>query len=169
MECRFISKGKTAFKIHVPKPEGGVVHRSVGFIRKGKNKAKREAIKLRNDLGRQLWKKFWPRVLRDKSLLLRVKHLTTQPMFVSIPRKRNKYGHVINYHDVYRVNWMDENGVKRYAIRSIRRHGKTAAYLITKRILFDGIHRYLDLLLFMEIITRADLRQVNTYLKDIKQ
>ena len=45
---RFISKGKTAFKIHIHTPDDTVLHRSVGFVRIGEKKGLKKAIKLRN-------------------------------------------------------------------------------------------------------------------------
>lgn len=59
---RFISKGKTAFKIHIHTPEDTVLHRSVGFVRIGEEKGLKKAIKLRNELGQQMWGKFWRRL-----------------------------------------------------------------------------------------------------------
>ena len=163
---RFISKGKTAFKITLPTPEGTRINRSIGFVRKGESKAIKEAIKLRNELGREHWGKFWPRVLRDEKLLHRISKMSFQPRLATIQYEVNANKFEV---EVYYVNWMDENGVKRYASRATKKHGRAAAYLIAKRIMYDGMKRYLDILLYMEIITRADLRQVNTYLKDIKQ
>ena len=166
MVYRFISKGKTAFKISLPTPEGKRINRSIGFVRKGESKAIKEAIKLRNELGRDHWKKFWPRVLRDEKLLHRISKMNVQPRLTTI--KYNVNGNEFKK-EVYCVQWMDENGVQCYASRATKKHGRAAAYLIAKRIMYDGMERYLDILLYMEIITRADLRQVNTYLKDIKQ
>ncbi|WP_431786935.1 hypothetical protein [Vibrio harveyi] len=166
MKLRFISTSKNSFKIHVPTPEGGMIHRSVGFIRKGKIKARAEAIGIRNQIGRQHWKKFWTRVLHDEKLLLRISKMTIQPRLIQV---QDTYNGKPFMKEMYCANWMDENGVKHFVSRGTKGRGRAAAYLITKRIMFDGIRRYHDILLFMEIITRADLRQVNTYLKDIKQ
>lgn len=52
---RFISKAKTAYKIHIHTPDDKVLHRSVGYIRIGERKGLKKAIKLRNELGREMW------------------------------------------------------------------------------------------------------------------
>ncbi|WP_045406707.1 hypothetical protein [Vibrio jasicida] len=164
---RFISEGRTAFKVHVPKPEGGVVHRSVGFVRKGKQQARKEAIALRNQIGREQWQQFWTRVLRDETLLLRLR-INPQPKKVTLPHGDYADGKPQYYGEYYCTTWMDDCGVKHFRKLSINRHGAVAAYLRCKRMLYDGIKQHLDILLYMERISRADLRQVNTYLKDIK-
>lgn len=71
---RFISKGKTAYKIHIHAPDDKVVHRSVGFIRIGEKKALEKAIQLRNELGKEMWGKFWNRLLKEPYLMTRLPH-----------------------------------------------------------------------------------------------
>ena len=81
---RFISKGQTAFKIHIHTPEDTVLHRSVGFVRMGEDKALKKTIKLRDELGRKLWGKFWPKVLREPYLMTRLPH-SLEPKIVFKP------------------------------------------------------------------------------------
>lgn len=45
---RFITKKKTCYAVSVPKPEGGYIRRSVGFVRIGEKKGLRKATKIRN-------------------------------------------------------------------------------------------------------------------------
>ena len=71
---RFISKGKTAFKIHIHTPDDKVLHRSVGFVRIGEEKALKKALNLRNELGCEMWGKFWNRILKDPYLMTRLPH-----------------------------------------------------------------------------------------------
>ncbi|WP_146107126.1 hypothetical protein [Vibrio diabolicus] len=52
---RFITKKKTCYAVSVPKPEGGYIRRSVGFVRIGEKKGLRKATKIRNQIGKELW------------------------------------------------------------------------------------------------------------------
>ncbi|MDG3034199.1 Fe3+-citrate ABC transporter substrate-binding protein [Vibrio parahaemolyticus] len=141
---RFISESKTAFKIHIPKPEGGVLHRSVGFVRIGKKKGLRKAIKKRDIEGSKLWEKHWKRVLNNESLITRLPH-NLEPTITPNGRW-------------YVAMWSDENGVRHCRKRSIDEHGKLAAYVACKKEMLKGCKGYIDILLFMGRLNTIDLK-----------
>ncbi|EMY6611263.1 hypothetical protein [Vibrio harveyi] len=142
---RFISKGKTAFKISMPRPEGGYRYKSIGFKRIGEQKAIRKAITERNKLGKAEWGKFWHKVVSDWTLLARLprslepleriasdrKSLTLE--FVANWTERDRYGHPLKKS-------------RRY---SCEKHGKLAAYTMAKKALIDANQSNMDLLVFM--------------------
>lgn len=82
---RFISKAKTAYKIHIHTPDDKVLHRSVGFVRLGEKKGLKKAILLRNELGSAMWGKFWRRILKDPYLMTRLPH-SLEPKIIHKPR-----------------------------------------------------------------------------------
>lgn len=142
MEPRFISKGETAFKIQIHAPHDELVCRSVGFIKIGENKARREAVKLRNKLGRELWGKFWPRVLKEEDLFLRLTH-SLEP---------------IDMGDYYQAMWSDKKGVRHCRKRSIEAHGRLAAYTQCKKAILDAHSEEIELLRFMGRLSTIDLK-----------
>ncbi len=83
---RFISKSErnTAFKIHIHTPDDTLLERSIGYKIIGEKKALKKAIKLRNQLGREMWKKHWSRVLHDETLITRLPH-TLEPKIIKKP------------------------------------------------------------------------------------
>lgn len=147
---RFISKSKTAFKIHIHAPDDTVVHRSVGYIRLGEEKGLKKAIQLRNKLGKELWKKFWPQVLADKQLLIRLPH-SLEPKQVNKPAPTlTDPNHRLL---CYLAKWheFDEEGNKtiKTMVRSTGRYGKLAAYTQTKEALMNAYKDQIPILEFM--------------------
>lgn len=156
---RFISKGKTAFKIHIHTPDDTVLHRSVGFVRMGEDKALKKTIKLRDELGRQLWGKFWPKVLKEPYLMTRLPH-SLEPKIVFKPNPtQSDPGH---RDECYIAKWrvFSENGDYKYRTKvcSIRKHGRLAAYSQTKRALLEAHKDVIELLIFMGRLNSIDLK-----------
>lgn len=141
---RFISEGETAFKIHLHLPDDSVFHRSVGFIKLGKKKALRKALKIRNEQGKKAWRKFWPRVLNEHDLIICLPH-SLEPNISSCG-------------GYYVAMWSDNNRVRKYRKRSIKKHGKLSAYTQCKKILLEAHRDQIELLLFMGRLNTIDLK-----------
>ncbi len=156
---RFISKAATAYKIHIHTPEDTVLHRSVGFVRLGEEKGLKKAIKLRNQLGREMWGKHWRRILKDPYLMTRLPH-SLEPKIIHKPRPRKEDP---NYRDAcYIAAWREYDPQGKCTFRSvvcsIAKHGKLAAYAKTKKALLDAHKDDLDILLFMGRLNSIDLK-----------
>ncbi|WP_375751030.1 Fe3+-citrate ABC transporter substrate-binding protein [Vibrio sp. HN007] len=156
---RFISKGKTAFKLHIHTPDDTILHRSVGFVRLGEEEALKKAIKLRNDLGAELWGKHWSKVLKDPYLMTRLPH-NLEPKIIYKARKKNAEGD--NREPYYIAKWIEytEEGEHKYRSKlcSIKKHGKLAAYSMTKRALLEAHKDNIPILLFMGRLNSIDLK-----------
>lgn len=156
---RFISKAKTAFKIHIHTPDDKVIHRSVGYIRIGEKKGLKKAIKLRNEMGSEMWGKFWRRLLKDPYLMTRLPHsLEPKIIFKPRPTKDNPDGK----DECYIAAWRnyDENGklIYRSVVCSIKKHGRLAAYSKTKKALLAANKENLEILEFMGRLNSIDLK-----------
>ncbi|HAV1574506.1 TPA: Fe3+-citrate ABC transporter substrate-binding protein [Vibrio parahaemolyticus] len=141
---RFISKGKTAFKISIPKPDGSYTYRTVGFVRLGEEKALKKAIIERNKKGKEIWGKFWHQVVSDWTLLARLPR-NLEPRHYLASDKESQAGE-------YRANWVMRKGdeVVKVARRySCDEHGKLTAYLLAKKALMHAHKNNLELLAFM--------------------
>ncbi|AUW02765.1 Fe3+-citrate ABC transporter substrate-binding protein [Vibrio campbellii] len=156
---RFISKGKTAFKIHIHTPDDTVLHRSVGFVRIGEKKGLKKAIKLRNELGREMWGKFWRRLLKDPYLMTRLPH-SVEPKIVHKPNPTLEDPD--NRDTCYIAKWREFNDAGEYkyktVVRSINKYGKLAAYMQTKKALLDAHKDNLEILTFMGRLNSIDLK-----------
>ncbi|GAD77795.1 hypothetical protein VAZ01S_092_00060 [Vibrio azureus NBRC 104587] len=156
---RFISKGKTAFKIHIHTPDDTVLHRSVGYVRIGEEKGLKKAIQLRNELGKDMWGKFWPRLLKDPFLMTRLPH-SVEPKIVHKPNPTLENPE--NRDACYIAKWreFDEHGEYKYKtiVRSINKYGKLAAYMQTKKALLEAHKDNLELLSFMGRLQSIDLK-----------
>ncbi|NLS11639.1 Fe3+-citrate ABC transporter substrate-binding protein [Vibrio sp. SM6] len=156
---RFISKGKTAYKIHIHTPEDTVLHRSVGFIKMGEKKALKKAIKLRNELGAAMWGKFWRRLLKDPYLMTRLPH-SVEPKIVYKPNPTQSDP---NHRDAcYIAKWRecDDDGTVHYktVVRSIKKYGKLAAYTQTKKALLEAHRDNIEILSFMGRVASINLK-----------
>ncbi|WP_390240719.1 Fe3+-citrate ABC transporter substrate-binding protein [Vibrio sp. R78045] len=148
---RFISQTAKTFKIHIHTPDDEVLHRSVGYSKIGEKEGLKVAIKLRNDLGKLLWKKYWPEVLKNDKLLLRLPH-SLDPVIVYKPAPtKTDPNHRI---PCYLAKWKeyDESGNYKLktVVRSINKYGKLAAYTQTKMALLEAHKDVIPLLEFME-------------------
>lgn len=156
---RFISKGSTAFKLHIHTPEDTILHRSVGFVRLGEKRALKKAIKLRNALGTKMWGKFWRKLLKDPYLMTRLPH-NLEPKIIY--KARNKNASPEEREPYYIAKWIeyDRQGGHKYHSKlcSIKKHGKLAAYTITKRALLAAHREIIPLLLFMGRLNSIDLK-----------
>ncbi len=147
---RFISRAKTAYKIHIHTPDDKVLHRSVGFIRIGEKNGLKKAILLRNQLGSEMWGKHWRLLLKDPYLMTRLPH-TLEPKIIYKPRPTKENP---DYRDAcYIAAWRtyDSEGKCKFhsVVCSIQKHGKLAAYTKTKKALLTAHKKHLDLLIFM--------------------
>lgn len=147
---RFISKGKTAFKIHIHTPDDKTLHRSVGFVRIGENKGLRKAIKLRNELGREMWGKHWNRILNQPDLITRLPH-TLEPTYLTV----TDGGKTL---DVCQAMWSDRKGERHCRRYSLNKHGKLGAYIKAKKAILKAHRDVIDILLFMNRINTIDLK-----------
>ncbi len=147
---RFISKGKTCFKIHIHTPDDKTLHRSVGFVRIGEKKGLRKAIKLRNELGREMWGKHWNRVLNDPDLIIRLPH-TLEPTYLTVTDQGKTL-------DVCQAMWSDSESNRHCRRYSLNKYGKLGAYIKAKKALLDAHRDVIDILLFMNRINTIDLK-----------
>ena len=137
LDMRFMSTSKTAYKIHIHMPDDTVVHKSVGFIKQGKEAGYKSAIMLRNELGSKAWGKHWKRILSDPKVFNRLpKNL--EPILYTNPKKGQYYRAMPVI-----------NGKRICAKRSVDKYGKLGAYLACKKILLKAYERDLDLLSYM--------------------
>jgi hypothetical protein len=156
---RFISRAKTAFKIHIHTPDDKVLHRSVGYIRVGEKKGLKKAIKLRNELGSAMWGKFWRKLLKDPYLMTRLPH-SLEPKIIFKPRPTKAHPNAKD--ECYIAAWRnyDENGklIYRSVVCSIKKHGRLAAYSKTKKALLEANKENLEILEFMGRLNSIDLK-----------
>ncbi|RJX71640.1 Fe3+-citrate ABC transporter substrate-binding protein [Vibrio sinensis] len=156
---RFISKAKTAYKIHIHTPDDEVLHRSVGFIKLGEEQGLKKAIQLRNEIGLEMWGKFWPRLLKDPYLMTRLPHsLEPKIIFKPRPTKENPTAK----DECFIAAWRnyDANGklIYRSVVCSINKHGRLAAYTKTKKALLEANKENLEILDFMGRLTSIGLK-----------
>lgn len=141
---RFISKSDVAFKITIPRPHGGYLYRTVGLLRLGEEKALRKALKERDQLGKELWGKFWSKIISDYTYLSHLPR-NLEPVFFLDPTDTSKLGE-------YRANWTKfvdgkkDKVARRYRVSA---HGKLGAYMLAKKELQEAYKDKLDLLKFM--------------------
>ena len=156
---RFISKAKTAFKIHIHCPDDTVMHRSVGYIKIGEQAGLKKAIALRNKLGKEMWGRHWKRVLTERDLFTRLPH-SLEPRIIYKPNPR--VGNPDHKEPFYLASWHEKtsDGKSQYRskLASINRYGKLAAYNITKRALQDAYADVIDIVLFMNRATTVTLK-----------
>ncbi|MFM2618660.1 Fe3+-citrate ABC transporter substrate-binding protein (plasmid) [Vibrio alginolyticus] len=147
---RFITKKKTCYAVSVPKPEGGYVRRSVGFVRIGEKKALRKATKIRNQIGKELWGRCWDRVRKQFNLLARLPK-SLDPRLTTIDGKQ---------YYVARYTKYDENDQKRehFIKVSVSAHGKLAAWTLAKRKLLKAHSDVMDVLLHIEKVSSVQLK-----------
>ncbi|MEZ8238629.1 MULTISPECIES: Fe3+-citrate ABC transporter substrate-binding protein [Vibrio] len=150
---RFISKGRTAYKIHVPDSSITVQHLSVGFIKLGEKEALKIAIKKRNQLGKKFWGKHWKRILEDELLLGRLpRSLEPTLVYKPTPTLSDPDKKELCYLTKWRV--LNTNSGKyqyKTVVRSIGKYGKLSAYIQTKSALLEA---YSDILPIIEHIGR---------------
>lgn len=138
LDMRFLSVGKTAYKIHIHMPDDSVLHKSIGFTKQGKEQGYKSAIKRRNELGRAAWGKHWNRILSEPKIFNRLpKNL--EPILYTDSKSGNQY---------YRAMPM-LNGKRTCTKRSVVKYGKLGAYLACKKILLNAYERDLELLSYM--------------------
>lgn len=109
---RFISKSKNCYKIHIHTPNDKVLHRSVGFVRIGEAEGLRKAVQLRNELGRDMWGKFWARVVNDETLITRLPH-SIEPEKITVGCGFYINGKPLFSSTFYRASWVTDDGEKK--------------------------------------------------------
>lgn len=155
---RFISMTSKTYKIHIHTPDDTIIHRSVGYCKIGEEKGLKAAIKLRNELGKLLWKQFWPKVLSDDKLFLRLPH-SLEPKIVNKPAPTlTDPNHRLS---CYLAKWkeFDEHGNYKLktVVRSIDKYGKLSAYTQTKQALLDAHKDLIPIIEYMERFTFTKL------------
>ncbi|MDA0152172.1 Fe3+-citrate ABC transporter substrate-binding protein [Vibrio sp. Makdt] len=144
---KFISKSKTAFKISIMSPSGEMIYRTIGFIRIGEEQAQREAIKTRNELGSEAWGEFWPQILNDPKILIRLPS-TTEP---TLREEHDRYGNKTLLYRAMWSEWDEEGNRKRKCLkRSVNAHGYDGAYEICRSALMKAYQVYIPLIEFMK-------------------
>ncbi|MFC5081069.1 hypothetical protein VTH8203_03954 [Vibrio thalassae] len=146
---RFISKSNSSFKVRIQTLEGKVLHRSLGFIRLGEEKALEKAVQLRDELGVEIWGQFWFRLLSEPYILKRLPK-SVEPKIIHKPKPTKDDPN--NRYSCYIAKWREYNMTGEYKnktmVRSINKYGKLTAYLETKKALLDAYQDRLDLLSF---------------------
>ena len=155
----FFFKQKTAYEIHIHTPDDTVLHRSVGYVRIGEKRGLKKAIKIRNELGRAMWGKFWRRLLKDPYLMTRLPH-SVEPKIIYKPRPTKSNP---DYKDeCYIAAWRtyDDNGRLTYksVVCSVSKHGRLGAYTKTKKALLEANKDNLEILEFMGRLSSIDLK-----------
>lgn len=136
-DTRFMSISEKAIKLHIPTPDDGMSHHSVGYLKLGVDEAYKKALKLRNLRGKTLWKSHWNNVIGDPDYLYRLpKNL--EPLLMTTA-SGNEY---------YRAMPTIE-GKRKCIKRSVNKYGKLGAYLHCKRALLEAYEEYLPILSFM--------------------
>lgn len=156
---RFISKSEKAYRIHIHMPNDTILHRSVGSVKIGEKKALEKAIARRNELGEKHWGKFWKRVLRDETLLIRLPHTFEPILGTEGAGGKDEHGNYRRLIEVYRITWADKNGVRKCRKRSTAKHGRLGAYTQLKNILLKEHADVMDILRFMGRIKTTDSTQ----------
>lgn len=151
---RFISEGKTAYKIAIPKPLGGTQHKSVGFKKLGKKEALQKALVERNRLGKELWRGFWHRVVSDWTLLMRLPR--------SLEPHERKASDKKSLTIEFVANWNSRNAdgevIKNSRRYSTSEHGRLGAYSKAKQALLTAHEANMPLLVFMERAPKIKLK-----------
>ncbi|HHX8304449.1 TPA: Fe3+-citrate ABC transporter substrate-binding protein [Vibrio diabolicus] len=147
---RFITKKKTCYAVSVPKPEGGYIRRSVGFVRIGEKKGLRKATKIRNQIGKELWGRCWDRVRKQFNLLARLPK-SLDPRLTTIDGKQY---YVARYTKYDESNQKHEHSIK----VSVNANGKLAAWTIAKRKLLNAHSDVMDVLLHIENVSSVQLK-----------
>lgn len=149
--ARFISLSGNTYKIHIHTPDDKVLSRSIGFKRCGKRKAFNKALKMRSKLGKQLWGKYWIRVLMEEDLFLRLPH-NLEPN-----HGYDRCGTGDSVMEVYRANLTCADGTKKCRKRSVNKYGRNEAYREVKKIILEHHADVIDLMLYMGRINKTDL------------
>ncbi len=156
---RFISKNRNTFKIHIHTPDDKTLFRTIGFVRIGESKGLKKAIKLRNELGKDMWGKFWRRLLNDPYLLTRLPH-SIEPVIIQKPSPTQ--ANPDNRDAYYLASWreLDENGESkcRSKVCSINKYGKKMAYKITKKAMLKGHKQNIEILIHMGRLKSSDVK-----------
>ena len=103
-QYRFISHSFNCVKIHIHTPDDGMFNRSVGCLVNGRDEALKEAILLRNKVGKELWGSCWKTVLNSPRLFERLPH-TLEPDVIT--KSRKLLSGEIRTTDYYIVRWKE--------------------------------------------------------------
>lgn len=136
---RFISKGRTCYKIHIHMPDDTIKHKSLGYLKIGAKAGLKEAIKLRDEIGIEAWtEKLWRRILAEPYIFIRLPH-SLEPAIIHKPRPLK---HDPDFVETYYVaKWWTygaKGRVYHSVLGNIRLMGKLAAYNKTKRALTEA-------------------------------
>lgn len=136
-----------------------MLHRSVGYVRIGEKKGLQKAIRLRNELGSEMWGKFWRRILKDPYLITRLPH-SLEPKIIYKPRPTKHDPEARD--ECYIAAWRnyDDNGrlIYKSVVCSIKKHGRLGAYTKTKKALLEANKDNLEILEFMGRLTSIALK-----------
>lgn len=143
---RFITEGKNCFRISITSPASKIITKSVGYKKIGKEKGFQKALKVRDKLGRTLWREHWDRVLNEPKLLISLPE-TNEPILMT---EQDGYG---NPTLIYRAMWsevQDGKPVRRCMKRSIACHGFDNAYAQCKNAIDKAHQPYIELISFIK-------------------
>jgi hypothetical protein len=133
---RFISKQDQVFKVHVHAPDDKVVHRSIGCTKIGDKEGLKKAIQIRNEIGKELWGKYWKRILAEPAIFTKLPH-SLEPRLIN--KKNGPY-----YAVIWNVYSEDEEGNEVRKLKSklfnINKLGKLSAYVQAKQYMHE-IHK----------------------------
>ncbi|KAB0482436.1 Fe3+-citrate ABC transporter substrate-binding protein [Vibrio chagasii] len=136
-DTRFMSMTDKAIKLHIPTPDDNISYHSLGHLKLGVGQTYKKAIKLRNTVGKELWKSHWPKIVSD-------------PYFLSsLPKNLEPLLMVTKSGQKYYRAMPTINGKRKCIKRSVNKYGKLGAYLQCKKELLDAYEEYLPILSYM--------------------
>lgn len=139
------------FNISIPCPHTPKKRhfKSVGYGKLGETEGLKKAIRVRNQLGKELWKSHW-KTIRNKPYLIKRLPKTLEPTYKPEHWIINKSNGKRVSTPIYVAKWLNpETGLSETTTAKIETHGRLRAYTITKRALLTVYEDYLPLISFM--------------------
>jgi hypothetical protein len=142
---RFISHSFNCVKVHIHTPDDGMYNRSVGCLKQGRDKALKEALKQRNQVGRELWGSCWNAVLNTQSLFERLPHSLEPDV---IEKKRTLLSGEVRGTKYYIVRWKELVGDEYKPKSRLFIHGddRLSAYTKAKKLMIEVHKEFIPIL-----------------------
>lgn len=149
LNCKFISHEEHRVRVHIHLPDDSLYERSF-TTSKGRDKARRKALKERDNIGKKAWGKFWDRVLSEPGFFERMPHSLEPKQVDKVKVYKNGSKVVFPY---YAAIWADHSGKgcgKKTKLFSIKKMGALGAYNAAKRHLQEVHADYIPVIKHME-------------------
>lgn len=151
-EC-YITKTESSqrFNVSIPCPHTPRKRhfKSVGYGRLGESKGLKKAVKVRNELGKELWGVHWKTICDQPHLLKRLPK-TLEPTYKPEHWVIRKSDGEKVLTPIYVAKWFNPaTGLNETTTAKIETHGRLTAYTITKRALLTVYKNYLPLIRYM--------------------